>query len=313
MNESTHHVTPIDIDAAASAEADSPEEVLERTIGVTVLGVSGVHALGTSTQRLAGALRTAIGTGSVPGVRAGTTDEGLVVDIAVVAEYPTNVTTLADTVRTQVQHAVGQLDGEEVTVNVTVTDVHGPFDADEDAAAKVDAAADRAKQAVSDAGDRVGAAASAAGDRAEEAGEQAEAAAGEARDRAGAAASDLSDEARAAADDLSDKARELGDAAGEVAEQATTTAAEVGEKAADEADDVADAARDVAEQAKDAASDARASGDEATRASTVEGGGTEGDADVVVTVDGGTVTVEVDADSDAHVVVDGDDATTTEK
>jgi uncharacterized alkaline shock family protein YloU len=307
MNESTHHVTPIDIDAAASTPARSPEEVLEHTIGVTVLGVSGVHALGSASQRLAGALRTAIGTGSVPGVRAGTTDEGLVVDIAVVAEYPTNVTTLADTVRTQVQHAVGQLDGEEVTVNVTVTDVHGPFDSDEDAADKVNAAADKAKQAASDAGDKT------------------KAAAGEARDRAGAAASDLSDKAGAAASDLSDKARELGDKAGEVAEQAKATAAEVGEKAADEAGDVADEARDVAVRAQDAAADAvdgvadavdenRASDGDATRASSGDGRDAEVDgADVTVTVDGGTVTVEVDADSDAQVVVDGDDVATTEK
>jgi uncharacterized alkaline shock family protein YloU len=295
MNESTHHVTPIDIDAAASTPARSPEEVLEHTIGVTVLGVSGVHALGSASQRLAGALRTAIGTGSVPGVRAGTTDEGLVVDIAVVAEYPTNVTTLADTVRTQVQHAVGQLDGEEVTVNVTVTDVHGPFDSDEDAADKVNAAADKAKQAASDAGDKT------------------KAAAGEARDRAGAAASDLSD-----------KARELGDKAGEVAEQAKATAAEVGEKAADEAGDVADEARDVAVRAQDAAADAvdgvadavdenRASDGDATRASSGDGRDAEADGgDVTVTVDGGTVTVEVDAGSDAQVV-DGDDVATAEK
>ncbi|MFJ2354929.1 Asp23/Gls24 family envelope stress response protein [Frigoribacterium sp. NPDC087798] len=304
MSESTHHVTPIDIDAAASTRATSPEEVLEHTIGVTVLGVSGVHALGTASQRLAGALRTAIGTGSVPGVRAGTTDEGLVVDIAVVAEYPTNVTTLADTVRTQVKHAVGQLDGEEVTVNVTVTDVHGPFDSDEDAADKVNAAADKAKQTVSD-----------AGDRAKEAGEKTKAAAGEARDRAATAAGDLSDKARTAAGDLSDKARELGDKAGEVAEQAKATAGEVGEKAAAEANDVADDARDVADQARDAAADAldsAADHGDATRASSGDARDADG-ADVTVTVDGGRVTVEVDSDSDAQVVVDGDDVATTEK
>jgi hypothetical protein len=81
------------------------------------------------------------------------------------------------------------------------------------------------------------------------------------------------------------------------------------EKAADAVDGVADAVDENRASGDDAN---RASEGDATRAS--DGGAHDADgADVVVTVDGGTVTVEVDSDSDAHVVVDGDDASTTEK
>jgi len=258
MSESTHHVTPIDIDAAASTAATSPEEVLEHTIGVTVLGVSGVHALGSTTERVAGALRSAIGSGSVPGVRAGTTDDGLVVDIAVVAEYPTNVTALADTIRTQVQHAVGQLDDEPVTINVTVSDVHGPFDAEKDAADKVGDAADKAGDVADKARDVAGQAKDAAADALDSAADRSD----DARDRT----ADVTDEALDATSDVVAGARE---------------------KAADAVDGVADAVDEAREG--DATRASAADGD-ADVTVTVDGGtvtvAVDADSDAHVVVDG---------------------------
>ena len=305
MTESTHHVTPIDLTAAGPSEGASPEEVLEHTIAVTVLGITGVHKLGTAPARLAGALRGAIGSGTVPGVRAGTTDDGLVVDVSVVAEYPTNVSELADTIRTQIQHAVGQLDDEPVAIDVTVTDIHGPFDSDEDAADRVDAASaavnDAAGKAKAAVGDAAGKAKAAAGDAADKA-----------RVAAGDVAADARDGASAAAAQLSDKADELAGKAGEVADEATSSAADLGDAVSEKAGDVADRARAVADDAKATAADAVDSvadaGDEARRTADADTSDdvrstddttridASGDADVVVTVADGTVTVEVDGD-----------------
>ena len=143
----THHVTRIDLDSLGPVDASSPEAALERTIALTVLGTTGVHALGTPSARLVGAVRSRLGAGGVTGVTVTQASTGLQVDVALVAEYPTNVTELAEKVRTQVGHAVGQLDGEPVTVDVSVVDVHGPFDdvapADDDSADPDDAGSRR--------------------------------------------------------------------------------------------------------------------------------------------------------------------------
>ena len=140
----THHVTPIDLDSLGPVDPTSPEAALERTIALTVLGTTGVHALGTPSARLVGVVRSRLGAGGVTGVTVTQTATGLQVDVALVAEYPTDVTELAETIRTQVAHAVGQLDGEPVTIDVSVVDVHGPFDdvAEEEPADEVDGSAD---------------------------------------------------------------------------------------------------------------------------------------------------------------------------
>lgn len=68
MTDSAHHVTPIDLDDAGPAEAETPEQALHRMIAVTALGTTGVHKLGTTAARVAGALRTAVGATSTPGI-----------------------------------------------------------------------------------------------------------------------------------------------------------------------------------------------------------------------------------------------------
>ncbi|MFP7832885.1 Asp23/Gls24 family envelope stress response protein [Marisediminicola sp. LYQ134] len=128
MTDSRHRVTPIDLGPAGSADSVSPQLALERAIAVTVLGTTGVYTLGTPFARFAGSLAGRVGADTIAGVRTSTDKTGTVVDVAIVAEYPANVTELADTVRTQIEHTVRQTEGDHVTVNVEVTDVHGPFD-----------------------------------------------------------------------------------------------------------------------------------------------------------------------------------------
>jgi len=207
VTDSAHHVTPIALDDAGPAEAETPEQALHRMIAVTALGTTGVHRLGTTAARVAGALRTAVGATSTPGIRTSTTDAGLLVEVAVVAEYPATVTDVADHVRTAVQHAVGQVGDEAVTVDVAVTDVHGPFDeADE---ARRQAAAEKRRAAVADA-----------------------------RDSAKAKAGQV-------ADTVKDRAGQVGDALQEKAGQASNTLEEKAAQVADKAE-VRDAASDAA-------------------------------------------------------------------
>lgn len=98
--------------------------------GVTALGVSGVHSLGTPAGRAVSAAgRVLLRDSGVAGVRV---DDGdprrLVVEVTVVVAYPSPVRHVADQVRDQVRDALAQLDGAEVTVDVVVADVHAPDD-----------------------------------------------------------------------------------------------------------------------------------------------------------------------------------------
>ncbi|GLK16654.1 Asp23/Gls24 family envelope stress response protein [Herbiconiux flava] len=126
------HVEPIDLSqvpAPAGVEPD-PAEILARTVADTALGVSGVHRLGTPFGRAVDSVRrSAFGSGSNPGVVISQRDDGLAISVSLVVEYPANVTEVAETARTQIAHAVGQLHEHPIAVDVTITDVHGPFDA----------------------------------------------------------------------------------------------------------------------------------------------------------------------------------------
>jgi len=283
----THHVTRIDLDSLGPVDASSPEAALERTIALTVLGTTGVHALGTPSARLVGAVRSRLGKGGVTGVTVTQASTGLQVDVALVAEYPTNVTELADKVRTQVGHAVGQLDGEPVSVDVSVVDVHGPFDdvaPADDASPDADDAeprrgADNEESRVED-----GAPADdprSLGERASDLADSARTAIADAIDGTADAVDDASGEARdAAARDASardPKAEPVthDDAAAVEWERAADGHGDDGDRtgpvdaerdAADAAVDAAEAAARAAEAAADAARAAAAADDDARRA-----------------------------------------------
>jgi uncharacterized alkaline shock family protein YloU len=286
VTDSAHHVTPIALDDAGPAEAETPEQALHRMIAVTALGTTGVHRLGTTAARVAGALRTAVGSTSTPGIRTSTTDAGLLVEVSVVAEYPAKVTDVADHVRTAVQHAVGQVGDEAVTVDVAVTDVHGPFDeADE---ARRQAAAEKRKAAVADARDSAKAKAGQVADTV--------------RDRAGQVGDALQEKAGQASDTIQEKAAQVADKADEVREAASDEADELGQQASRKADELGDQARDLRDEAARRGDDAAASAGGA--ASDVPDGTT-----VTVTVEDGDTTVVVDPADDARR--DGDDQGTS--
>ncbi|MGD8194582.1 Asp23/Gls24 family envelope stress response protein [Herbiconiux sp. P18] len=126
-----HRVIPIHL-AQVPAPADAgldPAEVLARTVADTALGVTGVHRLGTPLGRLVeSARRSVTGSPSYPGVTIGHDGSHTTISVSLVVEYPANVTAVADHAREQISHAVQQLHENSVSVDVTVTDVHGPFD-----------------------------------------------------------------------------------------------------------------------------------------------------------------------------------------
>lgn len=129
------HVEPIDLSqvpAPAGVEPD-PAEILARTVADTALGVSGVHRLGPPFGRAVDSVRrSALGSGSYPGVAISRRDAGPTISVSLVVEYPANVTEVAETARAQIAHAVGQLHEHPIAIDVTITDVHGPFDAEAD-------------------------------------------------------------------------------------------------------------------------------------------------------------------------------------
>lgn len=266
MSESTHHVTPIDLDSAGQSAPETPEQRLERTIAVTVLGVTGVHRLGTGAARVVGAVRNAVGSADSAGVKVTTTDTGLAVDVSVVAEYPTNVTELADTIRTQVRHAVGQLDGEPVTIDVTVTDVHGPFDEADAAKAAADAEKkEQRERAIAEKKAQAKEALDTAGAKASETADKAKAGASDALENGKKGASDALETTKTVAADVVDTAKsKTADALDGIADAVDD---EKGRRdanrrdAADDADAAADAAESDARRAREAADDAERSGD----------------------------------------------------
>ncbi|MFJ3384648.1 MULTISPECIES: Asp23/Gls24 family envelope stress response protein [unclassified Curtobacterium] len=135
MQDETHartSVTEVTLPASLTTplpEDASPLDVAARTAATTALGVDGVHHLGGLLDRAADQLRSRLGrSASAPGVQVDDTDGTLDVRVSLVVTYPEHVTAVADEVRAQVGHALGQLATLPVRVDVRVTDVHGPFD-----------------------------------------------------------------------------------------------------------------------------------------------------------------------------------------
>ena len=125
------HVETVDLSPVVGGRptaADEPDAA--RVAGVTALGVSGVHSLGTPAGRAAAAAgRVLLRDSGVPGVRVDDAAPGrLVVEVTVVVEYPSPVRRVADQVREQVRDALVQLGDAEVTVDVVVADVHAAAD-----------------------------------------------------------------------------------------------------------------------------------------------------------------------------------------
>jgi len=189
----------VELDAGRRREQEVDE--LAQVIATTAETVPGVHALGSPTARAIDSARTRLlGRTAVPGVNVLADDDVLNVEVSLVAEYPAGIDEVADTVRADVAAVLEARHPGPVDIDITVTDIHGPFDPIEPDPGE---AIDDAKAAI---GNATSAAGAAIGDAAE--------AAGDALGTAKAAASDAVDSARAGAADLAD-------AAGDAVEQRT--------------------------------------------------------------------------------------------
>jgi uncharacterized alkaline shock family protein YloU len=124
--------------ANAGAVADSAENrvgegvttikdsVIGKVATLAVREIPGVHALGSTPLRAIGAIVETISNADVnPGITIELGDDGVTVQIILVAEYPVPLSELADTVRVAVTRAIEGLVGMTVTaVNVTITDIY---------------------------------------------------------------------------------------------------------------------------------------------------------------------------------------------
>lgn len=183
---------PIDL-GAVRADDGSPDSLLATTVAETALGVTGVHHLGGPVARsLDRASRAVLGTSTIPGVTISEDEGRTIIDLDLVVEYPHTVADVMEEARTQVLKAASQVHASPIAVNITVTDVHGPFDpiepepvAEGDSLVeKAGDLADDARERLSDAGDRISDAAGAAADSAADALDSAADAIDEQADRA---------------------------------------------------------------------------------------------------------------------------------
>ncbi|TKJ95720.1 hypothetical protein PlfCFBP13513_18130 [Plantibacter flavus] len=189
----------VELDGGRRREQEADE--LAKVIATTAETVPGVHALGSPTARAIDSARTRLlGRTAVPGVNVLADDDVLNVEVSLVAEYPASIDEVADTVRADVAAVLEARHPGPVDIDITVTDIHGPFDPIEPDPG----------EAIDDATAAIGDATSAAGAVISDAAE----AAGEAFGTAKAAASDAVDSARAGA-------AHLADAAGDAVEQRT--------------------------------------------------------------------------------------------
>jgi uncharacterized alkaline shock family protein YloU len=102
--------------------------VVAKIAGIAAREVPGVFALGGGAARALGAIRNlANSTDLTQGIRVEVGETQVAADVVIVAEYPTNLQSVADGVRTAVASAIEGYVGLQVTeVNVSVTDVHIP-------------------------------------------------------------------------------------------------------------------------------------------------------------------------------------------
>ncbi|WP_329108276.1 Asp23/Gls24 family envelope stress response protein [Streptomyces sp. NBC_01439] len=112
------------------------DSVVEKIAGMATREVPGIHSLGSGMARKVGAV-----TDKVPGGRPSVTrgvkvevgERQAAIDLDVVVEYGASIVDIAADVRTSVITAVERMTGLEVVeVNLTVDDVHLPYEEDEE-------------------------------------------------------------------------------------------------------------------------------------------------------------------------------------
>ncbi|WKK72709.1 Asp23/Gls24 family envelope stress response protein [Rathayibacter oskolensis] len=189
-------------------EGESIEHLVATAAAETAVGVTGVHHLGgTAARSLDRAARAVLGTSTRPGVTVSRADGVTTVDVDLVVEYPHRVRTVIDATREQVSRAAAPLAAGSVVVNVTVTDVHGPFDPIE----VPDSEREYGEPLVDKARDAATTAAAAAGDALDSARESSRTALDSARDAIDSAREQTADALDSAADAV-DEEREADEA-----------------------------------------------------------------------------------------------------
>lgn len=124
-------------DAAANRIGHGATTIKDSVVGkvaaLAVREVPGVHALGSTPLRAIGAIVETISRADLnPGITIELGEDGVTVQIVLVAEYPVKLTSLADEVRSSVSRAIEGLVGMTVTaVNVTITDIYVAEESDD--------------------------------------------------------------------------------------------------------------------------------------------------------------------------------------
>ena len=109
------------------------EGVVQKVAGMACREVSGVHAMGSGTSRVFGAIRERIPGSGGPSVSQGVNVEvgesEAAVDVDIVVEYGARIADVGAAIQRNVKLAVESMTGLRVVeVNVTVDDVHLPED-----------------------------------------------------------------------------------------------------------------------------------------------------------------------------------------
>ncbi|PSL37411.1 cell envelope-related Asp23 family protein [Labedella gwakjiensis] len=269
----------VDLETSPTRRSESDE--LAQLIGDAASAVAGVYALGSRSARAVDSARLSLlGRTSVPGVNVLVDRDVLNVEVSLVAEYPANVSAVADAVRADLTtRLAGRHDGP-LDIDVTVTDVHGPFDSEEpDPGQAIDAIKARAGETKDRAAASVGDAKARAGAAIDDAKERAGEALDGAKVRAGQAIDDAKADAASAADATADAIQNARTVADRAIDDAKADAAAAADDAADATDDVrndtADAIDDIADDIDEARADeARgdaASADEAAASAPTDG------------------------------------------
>ncbi|MCU1446435.1 Asp23/Gls24 family envelope stress response protein [Cryobacterium sp.] len=102
------------------------DSVIGKVVGLAVHELPGVHAVGSTPLRAIGAIVGTISRAEVnPGITIELGEDGVTVQIVLVAAYPVPLTALAENVRASVTQAIEGLVGMRVSaVNVTITDIY---------------------------------------------------------------------------------------------------------------------------------------------------------------------------------------------
>lgn len=141
-NSSSTEVVPNDRLATDDGKISVAQSVVSKIAGVACREISGVHAMGTSSGRVFGAIRERIPGSSGPNVSQGVGVEvgesQAAIDLDVVVEYGVSIADLGRSIQRNVKQSVERMTGLEVVeVNVSVDDVYLPNDDSQDTPSRV--------------------------------------------------------------------------------------------------------------------------------------------------------------------------------